>query len=884
MAITAEDDSFAGKRHGLPKLRQRRTSAEQPLETLLDSTAVSDDALLLDACQAKQIDRFRDEIRLCQDEATRYRLCLQTRDDLLSQHSSLQFLIAAFDQVMLAECAEYHAWRKNRKKPSSRQTNSREDDISIWERFVGVANEGMEIKYKCLSALTEVSRCWGLDKVQHYHWASKGEKYCKVLRTAARAVPEWAEAAIKLNRVMLGRHQRVGARLVKLVANPIEQRDLDTLKAWSYKQAYVKQNGRGQHSLLFEKLADTDLPQGFGFDRFGLMVGKEFAVASAENDTHSLVVLEAASEGDIVSEFISEFLAEQPADAEADIYDSPEVAALQEKPTQAERTLRPRTQSSYREPSGGNPISNKHATAISVAAPKVPKRCCPPEVPSTLLAALDNPLAFSADLVRVYSSNLNHLCHRHLQLFVKSVMAYDYQVGKSVGYQSNVPLLANPSDSSKTSPPRRRTASLPDINHPTPFFKKPRLGGLHTHWTGPRDMDRRPLHDQMADEAYCKQVLAGLQERLARNKSFLNTHGEEADKLVYNILQKAQQPQTDESCGEVDALFCTAGEATSQVESGSLDVPIFTESQQQFRWNGRDRPIEELFRRMEDFDRSVSVQVPSRSSSLSSFESQKLSQVRNRFLKKLETNDPWNILDLRSPLPPSILPTFLTGENCQLLPRVRDMVLTGNRAERAVASGEQWNEWRDVLEWALLSEGGHNTAPHIDSHGLATWITSQEGGFGFGWMSRPTVQERTDWMVNPQGYIGGQWRYVILRPGQTVFFNSGTIHFVFRVRGEQTLALGGHILQWSTIERWLQVVITQVQNPKITNEDMTRSVPTYVQVVAKLVAARVKSGRVDELGGDKAVTRFFASVKEFETIYQRKSRVPSRYAGNEVGI
>ncbi|CCF34595.1 hypothetical protein CH063_01167 [Colletotrichum higginsianum] len=395
-------------------------------------------------------------------------------------------------------------------------------------------------------------------------------------------------------------------------------------------------------------------------------------------------------------------------------------------------------------------------------------------------------------------------------------------------------------------------------------------------------MDRRPLHDQMADEAYCKQVLAGLQERLARNKSFLNTHGEEADKLVYNILQKAQQPQTDESCGEVDALFCTACEATSRVESGSSDVPIFTESQQQFRWNGRDRPIEELFRRMEDFDRSVSVQVPSRSSSLSSFESQKLSQVRNRFLKKLETNDPWNILDLRSPLPPSILPTFLTGENCQLLPRVRDMVLTGSRAERAVASGEQWNEWRDVLEWALLSEGGHNTAPHIDSHGLATWITSQEGHFGFGWMSRPTVQEQTDWMVNPQGYTGGRWRYVILRPGQTVFFNSGTIHFVFRVRGEQTLALGGHILQWSNIERWLQVVIAQVQNPKITNEDMARSVPTYVQVVARLVAARVKSGRVDELGGDKAVTRFFASVKEFETIYQRKSRVPSRYAGNEV--
>ncbi|KAK2051182.1 hypothetical protein LY76DRAFT_599540 [Colletotrichum caudatum] len=99
MAITAEDDSFAGIRHDLPELRQRPTSAEQSLETILDLTAVSDDALLLDACQAEQIDRFRSEIRLCQDNATKYRLCLQTRDDLLSQHSSLQFLIAAFDQV-----------------------------------------------------------------------------------------------------------------------------------------------------------------------------------------------------------------------------------------------------------------------------------------------------------------------------------------------------------------------------------------------------------------------------------------------------------------------------------------------------------------------------------------------------------------------------------------------------------------------------------------------------------------------------------------------------------------------------------------------------------------------------------------------------------------
>ncbi|KAJ0359430.1 hypothetical protein COL26b_014361 [Colletotrichum chrysophilum] len=357
MAIITEDDPSAGTRHDLPESYQRPTGAEQPLEPPLKTTTISDNDLVLNADQAEQIDRFLHEIRLCQNDTAKYKLCLQTRDDLLGQHSSLQFLIAAFDQVMFAECAEYHTWRENRVR--SRPSKLREDDILVWERFVGVATEGMEIRHKCLSALMEVSRCWGRDKVQHYHWASRGEKYCKVLCTAARAVPEWTEAVIKLNRVMLGRHQRVGARLVKPVASPIEQGDLYTLKAWSYKQAYMKQNGHGQYSLLFQKLAITDLPQGFGFDKFGLMVGKEYAVASAKDDTHSSDVPEATTKRDIVSEFVDEFLADQSADAAANT-SNPEAAAAaatQEDPSQTERALRPRTQSSYRETSSGKPMS-----------------------------------------------------------------------------------------------------------------------------------------------------------------------------------------------------------------------------------------------------------------------------------------------------------------------------------------------------------------------------------------------------------------------------------------------------------------------------------------------------------------------------------------------
>ncbi|KAK0634081.1 hypothetical protein B0T14DRAFT_409342, partial [Immersiella caudata] len=84
----------------------------------------------------------------------------------------------------------------------------------------------------------------------------------------------------------------------------------------------------------------------------------------------------------------------------------------------------------------------------------------------------------------------------------------------------------------------------------------------------------------------------------------------------------------------------------------------------------------------------------------------------------------------------------------------------------------------------------------------------------------------------------GRWRYIILKPGQSVFFMPGTIHFVFRVREHQTLALGGHVLQWSDIRRWMQIVLAETKKPAITNEDMRQSAPRYVRAVAKLVKAR----------------------------------------------
>ncbi|KAK0727158.1 hypothetical protein B0T26DRAFT_611811, partial [Lasiosphaeria miniovina] len=164
-------------------------------------------------------------------------LCVQKRDDLLDQDTGLQILVAACEHVMSIECPEY----RRRKQTKNRDSHSAqplpantEDDAAQWHRFWGVASDGS----RRLSALREVVRCWGRDVVQHYQWASKGEKYWNQLRTTARRVPVWEEAVVGLNWSMLLRSKHVRRQPVKALVNPIEQTDLDSLRAWSREDSF----------------------------------------------------------------------------------------------------------------------------------------------------------------------------------------------------------------------------------------------------------------------------------------------------------------------------------------------------------------------------------------------------------------------------------------------------------------------------------------------------------------------------------------------------------------------------------------------------------------------------------------------------------------------
>jgi hypothetical protein len=126
---------------------------------------------------------------------------------------------------------------------------------------------------RSVEALKTVSRIWGGDKVQYYQW--REEEFCKKLCTAARQVSDWDEAVVKLNRLIRRPAEQIGRRKVKQSVDPIDLDDLVNLKAWSHKDPYVKKNDGEGIALSLSKLAVTDLPAGFGFDKFWLMVRTE---------------------------------------------------------------------------------------------------------------------------------------------------------------------------------------------------------------------------------------------------------------------------------------------------------------------------------------------------------------------------------------------------------------------------------------------------------------------------------------------------------------------------------------------------------------------------------------------------------------------------------
>jgi hypothetical protein len=465
------------------------------------------------------------------------------------------------------------------------------------------------------------------------------------------------------------------------------------------------------------------------------------------------------------------------------------------------------------------------------------------------------------EIVMKYEAQQELLCLKHLQMYAKwattSVLCHQKSEDTMCMRTPKRPTsdLFDPLPFAAT---KRRRLSLPEAGSE---FNRLSEGAVQNPGiiflpVAEESKDPRPVHYVKGDARFQQRVMAQLERKVVPKKS-PKTWRELNNQVMCSLLSRASQPTTISDESEEEVYYMTGEEAKTRLESHiALHGPIITEDQQQFRWDHwKGRPIEQLFRRIGNPTRSVSVQKPSLSLRKPSFELMRLGEVQAVFAENVTSDDPLNVLDLRNPLPRSVLSYFLTGEDCQLLSRVRDVLLEGASAERCTAPIVEWNKWKDDEDWVLLAQGGAHTLTHQDSCGKAKWLTVQ-GQLGFVWISHPSKEETRSWSVDPNGFTGGQLRYVVLHPGQTIYFEAGTIHFVFQLEQHQTLLVGGHVLRWSRIDSWIEIVLNQLRFPNATNEDLLLSAPAYVEAVAQLVSEQLSLGSIEELGGEKAIARF----------------------------
>ncbi|RMY45681.1 hypothetical protein D0865_09762 [Hortaea werneckii] len=314
--------------------------------------------------------------------------------------------------------------------------------------------------------------------------------------------------------------------------------------------------------------------------------------------------------------------------------------------------------------------------------------------------------------------------------------------------------------------------------------------------------------------------------------------------------------------GEGEALVCVDGEQAAQQLQANVYYPnpIFIAGQQSLPLQTVDSFLSEMY----DDNMEVHVQDPDLkvANGAQHIKRVTIGKVKEHFAKACN-GSPWNLLELATHYDEGIRPAFLNSEDCRLLTKLK----FPNRGDTASRKGYDPG-WKEVEKWALIAQAGALTEPHQDSHGYSTFITINQGIFGYGWLSDPTAEQRAAWAASSDHNVDGRWRYAILRPGQTVYFPTATIHFVFRLPAAgNTLAFGGHVLRNSQIVRWVKCLIDERKDPNLANEDLTVSAPAYLGRVSKFVKQALKKGdevEMEKWGGKDAILEFLKLKAEFD--------------------
>lgn len=361
--------------------------------------------------------------------------------------------------------------------------------------------------------------------------------------------------------------------------------------------------------------------------------------------------------------------------------------------------------------------------------------------------------------------------------------------------------------------------------------------------------DIRPSNDMEGNRDFAHEVIQNLRGKI--NQPVMCFGDRQTERMHY-LLSNAKPANNKEMS------FLSGAEAAAKFKPGVFhDGPILTEGQQPLSLQS----VEDFLSECYDDNAKVFVQDPSiKIASKKHFAREvKIGTVKKRLLGGKTKGMPWNCLELATHVEDGLRPAFLSGEDTRLLTKIKLEHATGSAGRRSYPKG-----YKEVEKWALLAESGALTEPHQDSHGYSTYITANQGRIGFGWLSYPTAEERKTWIEDPSSIPGDRFRYVVLKPGQTVFFPAGTVHFVFRLASAgHTLAFGGHVLRCSTILQWVKTMLDEQSSPHVTNEDLTSSAPGYLNRVEKFVLEAGKKGTLWKWGGAEAVNEFLRLKEKF---------------------
>lgn len=363
--------------------------------------------------------------------------------------------------------------------------------------------------------------------------------------------------------------------------------------------------------------------------------------------------------------------------------------------------------------------------------------------------------------------------------------------------------------------------------------------------------DSRPLNDISANRAYAEQSRQILDTQAA---SKVNNYRRRHAQVIGALLAKAQ-PANDE-----EILCQTSAEARERFSPGIFhNGPILTTDQQPLALQTVDDFLAEYY------DDSAKLYVQDSSVKIAknvlAVKPVTVSQVKQR-LSADPSDHPWNCLELATHVEDGLRPRFLDAEDCRLITKLKVPASHDHAGRRTVIP-----DYKEVEKWALLAEGGAHTEPHQDSHGYSTYITVNQGEVGFGWMSQPSAEDRRNWhrRIYTAPYdVGDYWRYVVLRPGQTVTFPAGTVHFVFRLPSAgHSLAFGGHFLRCSNLVHWVRTMLEQKSNRNVSNEDLSAAAPGHLERVETFVKQAQINGSTAKWGGSEAIEEFLSLKKEF---------------------